>query len=197
MRIAVGVDATGSDSAAERHATALATRSAVPLVRIHVTPDDDAVDEVVARVREIKPAILVLGTHARHGLDAMLHASVAEAIARNVEMPTLVVPNRARGFVADDGTLVLPRVIVPARDPVDAQRAIPAVRLVLELLAAPNTPIDVSTRPLDDLLADARRDGALVAMTTRGHDGLRDVLRGSHTEHAIRGSGCAVLCVPA
>ncbi len=33
-------------------------------------------------------------------------------------------------------------------------------------------------------------------MVTRGHDGLADVLRGSHTEQVLRDAGCPVLSVP-
>jgi nucleotide-binding universal stress UspA family protein len=33
-------------------------------------------------------------------------------------------------------------------------------------------------------------------MATRGHDGLADVLRGSHTEQVVRAAACPVLSVP-
>lgn len=43
--------------------------------------------------------------------------------------------------------------------------------------------------------AQARHAG-LIVMATRGHDGVGDVLFGSHTERVIRESTCPVLSVP-
>jgi hypothetical protein len=39
------------------------------------------------------------------------------------------------------------------------------------------------------------RDARLIAMVTRGHDQVGDVLLGSHTERVIREAGCPVLSV--
>ena len=76
---------------------------------------DDVTDTVLDAIRRIDPQLVVTGTHARHGISALLHASVSEAIARNVRVPTLFVQNQGRGFVdAATGALELRRVLVPA-----------------------------------------------------------------------------------
>ncbi len=40
-------------------------------------------------------------------------------------------------------------------------------------------------------------DAHLIAMTTHGHDGFPDVLRGSVTDQVLRGAPCPLLAVPA
>lgn len=196
MRIALATDSTGSDSLATRHAVALATRANVPLLTIHVEPGDDVADDLIERLRQARPTLVVLGTHARHGLDAIIHGSVAEAVARNVDVPILIVPNHADAFVAADGSLALRRIVIPTRNELDERRAKGAATLLLELLGL-HVAIEVSAAPLRDVLASAAHDGSLIVMTTHGHDSVRDVVRGSHTEQVIRDAACPVLCVPA
>ena len=163
---------------------------------------DDVADTVVDAVRRVEPALVVAGTHARHGLAALLAGSVAEAVARNVDVPTLIVPNRGRGFVdAATGAIDLARVIVAAGDPEEAARGLAAARELARLAGRPDAdlvPIHVDDRGVAAaILAEAReRDACVIVMATHGHDGVADALLGSTTEHVVRDAACPVLSVP-
>jgi hypothetical protein len=63
----------------------------------------------------------------------------------------------------------------------------------------PGVRIVRGTGRLEEAIVSAARDQAacVIVMPTHGHDGLRDALLGSHTEHVIRDAGCPVLAVPA
>jgi nucleotide-binding universal stress UspA family protein len=162
---------------------------------------DDVADTVVDAVRKVDPRLVVAGTHARHGLSAMLAGSVAEAVARNVAAPTLIVPNHVRGFVqADTGAIDLRRVLVAAGDDEATARGLAAARALLGLAAAAAEPelfhVDHGN-VADAIVAHARSNQAcVIVMATRAHDGVLDVLLGSRTEHVIRDAGCPVLSVP-
>jgi nucleotide-binding universal stress UspA family protein len=244
MLIAHASDLSGDDTSAFLHAAAL-TGTGARLVTIHAGPegsvppmasqlatrwgrpiahelhrvelDDDVSDSLLQPLRRLEPVLVVVGTHARHGLAAWLHDSVGEAIARNLRVPVLVVPNQSRGFVdPDSGAVDLRKIIVPAGNAEDARKGVAAAHL-LAGIAGSSAEIEVvhagSTDPelehlglvihridgaLDDaIIATARaRDACLVVMATRGHDAIGDVLRGTHTERVIRAAHCPVLSVP-
>ncbi len=162
---------------------------------------DDVADTLIDAVRSIDPQLLVVGTHARHGLTALLAGSVAEAVARNVAVPTLIVPNHVRGFVdPSTGAIDLRRLLVPAGTDDEAERGKAAAR-ALAALAGVHAEIEVlhvaSGNVVAAILARARSDQACaIVMTTHAHDGLGDVLLGSRTEHVIRDAMCPVLSVP-
>ncbi len=184
---------------------------------------DDVTDTVIDAIRRIGAQLVVTGTHARHGISALIHPSVGAAVARNVDVPTLIVPNDGRGFVdAATGALQLHRVVVPAGSRAEALAGLSAARAFLDLarLAAvelvvvhawsdgdahkdfelSDLPVTVSQsrgRLEDVVVAAANERGAgLIVMVSRGHDGVLDALRGSHTEHVIRDARCPVLSVP-
>jgi len=244
MWIAHPTDLTGDDSRAFVHAAALAAINGGRLVTLyagndrdaaapdvgalatrwersidhefrHVERDDDVSDTLISTLRELRPAMIVVGTHARHGLAALLRGSIGEAIARNVEMPVLVVPNQGRGFVTDAGAIELRRIVIPASGVDAALRGTEAARALLALTRTPEATIELlHVGPIDhelDALGATRvegdleeaivgavqlRDACMVVMPTHGHDGVGDVLRGSHTERVIRDVGCPVLSVP-
>ncbi len=54
-------------------------------------------DAIIDRAREAGAALLVLGTHARHGAARLLLGSVAERTLRAAPCPTLVLPPAAKG----------------------------------------------------------------------------------------------------
>lgn len=244
MLIAHASDLSGDDTSAFLHAAAL-TRNGSRLVTLHAGPEEgvpadtaelaarwgrpieyelhrveleeDVSDSLLGTLRGLRPDLVVVGTHARHGLAAWLHGSVGEAIARNIRAPVLVVPNQSRGFVdPQSGAVDLRRVIVPAGNAGDARKAVAAVHLLAGLAASPVDfeivhagPIDPDLEGLgmvieriegaleDAIVAAARaRDACLIVMSTRGHDAVGDVLRGSHTERVIREARCPVLSVP-
>jgi nucleotide-binding universal stress UspA family protein len=232
MLIAHTTDLTGHDALAFIHATGLAAAAGATLVTIHGNPRSGAVDlpdavalaarwgRTVAQERRchdccedvtdtvldallaVRPDLVVVGTHARHGFAALANASVGEAIARNVACPVLVVPNRSRGFVdASTGVVDLHRIVVPAGNRDEAQCGIDAAR-AFAAAARVEATLDVvhiddrAGRKLEDAILDVAQDACLVVMPTRGHDGLGDVFLGSHTERVIRNASCPVLAVP-
>ncbi|SRR5579883_3175514 len=52
--------------------------------------------EILAAIDELRPDLVVMGTHGRHGLSRALLGSVAEKIVRLSPVPVLTVPHRAR-----------------------------------------------------------------------------------------------------
>jgi nucleotide-binding universal stress UspA family protein len=251
MLIAHASDLTGDDAAAFVHAAALAAATGARLVTtaagaspgavpdtaalvarwgrpidhafVRSTCCDEVEDTVIDCLRELRPDLVVVGTHARHGWAALVHASVGAAIARNLEVPVLIIPNRGRGFVdAATGAIDLRRILVPAGTAADARRGTAAARALLAMAIgsapAPSAatveivhvgPAELEleragfalTRldgPLDAAIvaAAAARDTCLIVMPTHGHDGFGDVLLGSHTEHVVRDAARPVLSVP-
>jgi nucleotide-binding universal stress UspA family protein len=245
MLIVHASDLTGDDAGAFVHAAALA-RDGARVITVHagsagdpalpgaselaarwgrpidhelrrIAVDDDLADDVIEAIRQLRPEIVVVGTHARHGLATWVRGSVSEAIARNLQVPVLVVPNRSRGFVDPrDGTIDLRRILIPAGRAEAARRGAEAARSLarlagcagelelvhagavdpeLERLGFPIVRID---GVLEDgiITAARRRDARLIVMATRGHDGIADLLHGSHTERVIREADCPVLSVP-
>jgi len=179
---------------------------------------EEVTDTVIDALRELRPELVVLGTHGRHGFAALVHGSVSESITRNLEVPALVVPNRGRGFVDPaTGAIDLRRIVIPAGTVADAQRGLDAARRLLALggnpaatleivhigvadpaldrLGVPVTRIEGS---LEDAILEVARmhHACVIVMPTSGHDGFGDVLLGSHTERLIREATCPVLSVP-
>lgn len=201
-------------------ASELATRWSRTIDHVRLCHEccDDAADTVIDAIHGLKPDLVVLGTHARHGLRALLHASVGEAIARNLAAPALIVPNQSRGFVdAATGTIDLHRILIPAGNVDQARRGLAAARTLLSLAGVANAELEIVHSGDDDpalaqlgvpvtrvssdvdhaILGTARkRNACLIVMPTQGHDSVGDVLLGSHTERVIRDSQCPVLSVP-
>jgi len=131
------------EAAALPDATKLTARWARPPIdqrRICHECCSDVADTLLDALRELAPDLVVTGTHARHGLAAVLQGSVAEALARNVTVPVLVVPDRGRRVV-DPGTggIMLGRVRVASSD---GPRALDAARLLLGLAGFGELAID-------------------------------------------------------
>jgi len=243
MRIVHPTDLSGHDQLAFVHAAALAAASGARLITLYAgatppsPPDvtdlaqrwarsidhefrsvdycDEIVDTVIAALREITPELVVVGTHARHGLSALLHGSVGEGIARNTKVPVLVVPNEGRGFVGEHGEIELRRIVVPASNAEAARQGTAAARTLLATAHDSEATIElVHVGPLDrelEALGATRIEGTLeeaivaavrarelsmIVMPTHGHDSPGDVIRGSHTERVIREASCPVLSVP-
>lgn len=179
---------------------------------------EEVADTVIDALEDLRPELVVLGTHGRNGLAALVHGSVSETIARNVAVSTLFVPNRGRGFVdAATGAIDLHRIVIPAGTVADAQRGIDAARRLAALAGRPDATLEivhvgtldpefakggVTVTRVDGTLEDAIlelarvHDACVIVMPTSGHDGLGDVLLGSHTERLIRHASCPVLSVP-
>jgi nucleotide-binding universal stress UspA family protein len=205
-------------------AAPLAARWSRPIEQDRICHEccDDVADTVVDAIRRAQPALVVTGTHARHGVAAVFAGSIAEAVARNARVPTLIVPNHGRGFVdAATGAIDLRRVLIPAGGGRDASEGLAAARALVELCSAPDVelellhvgPVDWSVGfpetpslrvrlrhaedPVEAILVEARAMAAcVIVMPTHGHDGLVDALRGSRTERVMRDAPCPLLSVP-
>lgn len=189
-------------------------------------PDKDPTDAILRFTAENRSDLLVLATHAREGLARFLQGSIAEALARRTEIPTLFLPLGASGFVDPaTGSPRLANILLP----IDlATPAGEAARLALRLADVlgctqallhvlhvgapeemPSVNVDTHHEPrLRRILADgavvprivqkaAEIDAELIVMPTRGRDGLLDALLGSTTEQVLRQAGRALLAVPA
>ena len=170
--------------------------------------------------------LLVVATEGRQGLSRWIDRSDAEAMARWTRTMTLFVPaDSKREIVApEDGDLTLNNVLVPVDAEPDASTALEYARRAAEIMGDGDVTItalhvgetvmrdpefedsdSINWRsehrqgdPVDRILEAAEDLKAeLIVMTTRGHDGLTDVLRGSTTEKVLRRASCPLLAVPA
>lgn len=243
MLIAHATDLTGADQAAFVHAAALASASNSAVISLYAgattdaaRPDaaelvrrwqrpidhsfrcvqccDEAADTIIDALASARPSLVVLGTHARHGLSAFLHGSVSEAIVRNVRTPVLIVPNGRPGFVdRETGRIALERILIPAGTAAEAEQGIAAARRFASMAGVEPAvhlvhvgPIDAFEGfgivriigPIEEAIVTAARriDASAIVMPTHGHDGIGDVLSGTHTEHVVRDAGLPVLVVP-
>ncbi|MEY4512606.1 MAG: hypothetical protein RLZZ450_4728 [Pseudomonadota bacterium] len=185
---------------------------------------DDIADELIAACGSLRPDLVIMSTHARTGLLRVLAGSVAEAVARNLQVPALLLPVRGRGFIdAESGSLDLTRLLVLGGSESDAQRGIDAAAWLVhvagrnsaELMVlhvgsgthapAPRAPEGMQIRSerrlgeLDQVAAAVTEDWqpALLVMVSHGHDELRDVLWSSHTERVLHAAARPLLWVPA
>jgi hypothetical protein len=129
---------------------------------------------------------------------------------------TRSVPNGCPGFADNEtGRLELARILIPAGTAAEANVGIAAARRFGELLRTTPAvhlvhvgPISAAFEGLgvvrigghidEAIVTAAQRIGAsLIVMPTHGHDGLADVLSGTHTEHVIHTAGLPVLVIPA
>ena len=169
--------------------------------------------------------LIVVATGGREGLPRWIRPSVAEQVARKSDTMTLFVPHLAKGFVSpQDGSISLQRILIPFdHDPnprsviAYSTRAAKAagsqpVEIIMfhvgdpDEAPRPDLPRDpawswemvVETGDVVDQITRAARehDVDLIAMTTKGHHGVLDALRGSVTEQVLRRAPCPVLAVP-
>lgn len=183
--------------------------------------------ETVLNFLEGHPAdLIVLATRSHQGRMHWLRTSVAEPIARESHQMTLFVPHEVQGFVSrEDGSVHLRNVLIPVAHDPWPQPAITAVtRLAagldlrdvtfhllhvgepgaLPALELPQSPgwlwkkVYRSGSVLDAILAAADEfDADLAVMTTDGHHGFLDGLRGNTTEQVVHRARCPLLAVPA
>lgn len=170
---------------------------------------------------EHRADLVVLHTHQREGRAAWLNGRVAEPVARDGGRPALILPSGTNGFVdARTGKVNLNRILIPIAPHPSPGAAIELAAWFAEALAA--APIEftmlhigsdhvMAAEPPErsdwkwrreeregdvvDGILDAARDGEadLIVMTTQGHDGFLDALRGSTTERVLRKARCPLL----
>jgi len=172
------------------------------------------------------PDLMVLAHHPSQGGLDRVRRSVSQAVARAARVPTLVVPEGARGFVAlADGGLHLERVLVGVDREPDPRPAVARAARLLGLLATPGTEVELFhvgdaadlpaiaeadlpgarlsrlARPgVPDAEIAARAaetDADLVVLATAGRGGVMDALTGSVTERVLARATTPLLAVPA
>lgn len=196
------------------------TRLGVHVSKVDVT-DQDAASGLSRFFLTHRPDLLVVASHARHGVSRWLHGSVSEDLARRTHVPTLLIQTGSPGFVdADTGHMSLKRVLLPVVAEPSPARAFLLVAGLLASLGLPATAIDIVTvgesvpdvmdadgrarpvellsgAPVDAILEAAQvRMVDLIAMPTVGRHGVLDVFRGSTTSRVLAGAHCPVLTVP-
>jgi nucleotide-binding universal stress UspA family protein len=170
--------------------------------------------------------LIVLATHQHDGLDRWTHKQVAEPIARRSGEITLFIPHGSEGFVSmESGAVSLRNILIPVDHSPDPQIAVDgAVSFAhaLECHGVTFTLLHVGEEDLFPEVVVSEREtwrwrkicrqgrverqilqaahecrADLIVMTTRGHHGFLDALRGSATERIVRNSTCPVLALPA
>jgi nucleotide-binding universal stress UspA family protein len=216
------------------HAVAMAAHSGAAVTGIHVAPGhvrhewrtpaaaEDVIDALLGAVRPLQPDVLVLYTHARSGFMRLFAGSVAEGVARNLSVPTLLLPPEA-GFVnVRTGTLTLRRALLLAGSSGDARHELAALAQLEQMCGLSQCEVDLlhvedgtpppSYPPLAGISVTPRaargsftaaaqqcaRETApdVVVMASRGHDQLSDVMWSSHTERVLHALRRPMLWVP-
>lgn len=192
--------------------------------RLHECPGhDDIPDELIKACETLRPQLVILSTHARKGLARLLAGSVAEAVARNVKIPTLLLPIGGSHFVdAQRGNVDLSRILVLGGAVDDAQLGVdasawlvrsagqPAAQITLlhveDGKAAPavraptgmNVQVEQRQGPFEQAVLAMTNawEPKLVVMVSHGHDGIVDVLVSNHTERVLHEASRPLLWVP-
>lgn len=186
--------------------------------------DGDLVAAVARRVADLKPDLLMLGTHQRAGFERLFVPPVATPVARDVHRSTLFVSDRGGGIVDPaTGELRVARVLVPITAQVPQQPLIDELTRLLEAFGVGSvafTLVHVGTdRPMLPTLpsrtdwmwssdqrkgtvveqileAEVAHEADLIAMSTEGRHSFLDGIRGSTAERVVRRARCPVFTVP-
>jgi nucleotide-binding universal stress UspA family protein len=187
----------------------------------------DAVSGLLRYLGQHPAELIVLATHRRHGLARLLHQHIGEQVLELARIPTLFVPYNVNGFVdLQHGSVSLERIVLPVARQPNPQPTVDTLSTILQSLGdisptttvchfgdeeadAPmlNYPHDQNLQwewliregdPVESILEVCEQKSAdLVAMTTDGHHGFLDALRGTTTERVLHHAPCPVLVVPA
>jgi nucleotide-binding universal stress UspA family protein len=185
----------------------------------------NVVDAVNEHIVSHPVDLLVLATRGGEGLPQWIRPSVSERLARLSKTTTLFVPTGARGFVApENGSAQLRHILIPIANEPDPHAAIGAACSLAEMLSGEPARIDLlhveghGPNPAPRLMRDGQfipqclvrtgdiveqisavaleRQVDLIAMSTYGHHGFLDALRGSTSEQVVRRAACPVLAAP-
>jgi nucleotide-binding universal stress UspA family protein len=192
------------------------------IVRVHENP----VLSMLHFLEQNPTDLIVLATHQSNEPVRWLKKSVAETISRGSGEMTLFVPEGVKGFVSlRDGTVSLKRILIPIDHHPSPQLAVNAASALAHTLGCKDClfvlvyvgnanempTVNIPTREgwqwqeitrhgevVKEILHLVNEYSAdLVVMTTRGHEGFLDALRGSTTERVLRGARCSLLAIPA
>ena len=184
----------------------------------------DPVEAVLGFAKSHPVDLIVLATHQHEGRVSWLGMSVVQPVARRAAELTLFLPDSCDGFVADDGSVSLRRILIPVAETPPPQTAVEAAcRLAASLkcpqgtftvmhvgqagtmprIRHPNVPgwewkEELRTGNVIQTIIDTANemDADLVVMATDGRSGFLEGLRGSHSERVLRQTGVPLLTVP-
>ncbi|MCR9198035.1 MAG: universal stress protein [Planctomycetaceae bacterium] len=186
--------------------------------------DTSTATGVLEHINRRDADLVVLATHRRSGVDRWMHGRVAEYVANRCCASTLFVPYGVDGFISlDCGDVSLSRILIPVDVTPDPQVAIDAAVMLADAVAAEPVEVELlhvgdpasmpglrlpdsdvcrwrwTTVPGDTVETICRtaeqQDSDLVIMTTNGHDGFLDALRGSTSERVLQRLRCPLLSV--
>ena len=177
-------------------------------------------------IKEFDADLLIVGTRQQNANKKTKTSrnSVSEVAALDADVPTLVLHLGQPGLVNAEGELQLRRVLVPVGDGEEARDAIQGITKLLDRVGVDDVDLfllRVGDDEILEYLTLPERDGwrwhretrqgfvsnvigevckekdiDLVAMSTRGQDGVVDVFSGTHTQKVIRRVACPVLAIP-
>ena len=179
--------------------------------------------KLVATVRELNPDLLILATRQQSGEQKSFRSSISEVAALDLKVPTLVLHVGQPGIV-EEGELKLRRILLPVGDGAETRDAIAGLVSFLErhgvddvdifmLRVGDDEVLDYLTVPerkgwrfhrevkkqgfVADTVAEVceEKEIDLIAMASRGQDGLVDVFSGTHTQKVIRRAPRPVLAI--
>jgi nucleotide-binding universal stress UspA family protein len=197
-----------------------------PRVQKILASGDEPIHAMLRYLDDHPADLVVLATHQREGLARWMHRAIAAPLARRSGTMTLFVPHGVSGFVAlADGTLTLQRILIPIDTTPRPQAAVEAASGLARVLggnqgsftlvhigAGGDMPAVDEPRHegwtwdrvvrqgnvVEQILAvEAASAADLIVLTTQGHHGVLDALRGSTSERLVRGARCPVLAIPA
>jgi len=169
--------------------------------------------------------LVVLATGKHEGRMAWLDQRISEPMARQSGVPTLFVPHNCRRFVnSDTGDIRIRRLLLPVVNDPNPAKALELTSELLATLGIPECVATLfhvgsaGTMPalrhpghvginweercatgsvVEAILQQVRTSEAdLLVLTTKGHDGFLDALRGDNTEQVLRHAGIPLLAVP-
>ena len=190
-----------------------------------IGPHGDPVASILNFIENNPTDLIVLATHQRKGTEGWLTKSISEPIARRSGEMTLFIPKGVEGFVSlEDGGIKLERILIPIDEDPNPQIAVDTANFIADFLGCttchfilvhvsdnqkfPNVRIPKHDKWTwekihysGDTVKEILKIGDLysvdlIVMTTQGHKGFLDALRGSTTERVLRKSGCPLLAVP-
>ncbi len=175
-------------------------------------------------LHDLTPDLLIVGTRQQQGEQKTFRESAAEVAALDAQIPTLVLHLGQDGLIDDKGEVSIRRVLLPVGDGAEARDAIRGLTMFFDNLGVTDVDIflfRVGDDEIFEYLTLPERDGwrfhrerakgyvstaigdaceskdiDLIAMSTRGQDGVVDVFSGTHTQKVIRRVPCPVLVSP-
>ena len=191
-----------------------------------IEEQSDPVKAVLQFLDKHSTDLIVLASHKTDQPIKWFNKSVSEPIARKSHVMTLFIPHGNQGFVSyNKGKITLRNVLVPVDVEPQPQLAIDAASLFGKILNIGEANFELIHVGDDGRLPSLRfpenngwkwnlniREGKIVqeiiafghenntelaVLTTRGHHGFLDALRGSITERVLHGVNCPLLSIPA